>query len=293
MYLEFYNLKIPPFEGTPNPRFFFASEQHREALAAIEYTVRMRKGFVLITGCVGSGKTTVARTVCQRCSDEATIVQITPGRINASSIIRQILRHLGVEADSRDEHFDLIEQLHQQLMARLDEQCPVVLLVDEAQTLPDEALEGLRLLSNLDTATRKPIQIVLVGQPELRQRIRGTQFTALRQRIVMAKQLGPFELDETTQYILHRLKVSADDNQQTPDAFTDGAIREIHRVSEGVPRLINHLCDNCLLLGFVNETHQVSAAMVHRVAQDMVPSFEEATPPLDRLNPPLTLAGNM
>ena len=293
MYLDFYNFKCLPFENTPDPRFFFASEQHREALAAIEYTIRMRKGFVLITGCVGSGKTTVARAVCQRCGDQATVVQITPGNDSSGALVRQILKALAVNVEQHDEHFDLIDRLRQQLMERLDQDRPVVLLVDEAQVLCDDALESLRLLSSLDTSTQKPIQIVLVGQSELRQKIRGSQFEALRQRIVMAKQLNPFDVEETGRYINHRLATAAAEGQEARAVFSPGAVREIHRISGGIPRLINQLCDNCLLIGFVQESTKITTAMVHRVSQDMLPGFEEpaSIPGLESRE--LSLAGNM
>ena len=275
MYIEFYNLAMLPFENTPDPRLFFASEQHREALAAIEYTIRMRKGFALITGDIGSGKTTVGRTMCERCGDQATIVQVLPGHDHAQSLLRQVLRALGVTVHRRDDYCDMVDRLRERLTDHLEQDRPVVLFVDEAQTLSDEALEALRLLSNLDTASAKPIQIVLVGHPELRQRIRQPRHNALRQRIVMAKQLYPFQIEETGSYILHRLRAASGEMHEPQVRFTPGAIREIHRITGGVPRLINVVCDNCLLLGFVREVRDITPDIVHRVAEDMVPSFDD------------------
>ncbi len=298
MYLDFFGLKSPPFENTPDPRFFFASEQHREALAAIEYTIRTRKGFVLITGQVGCGKTTVAHAVCRRCGDQATIVPIVPGHDSARSVLRQILKGLGVVTDRHDEYHELVEALRHKLMEHLDHDRPVVLLIDEAQNLQDESLEAIRMLSNLDTSTRKPVQVVLVGQPELRQRVRDSRHEALRQRVAMSKQLHPFEYEQTHQYILHRLRAACEDGdtesqQESTVVFQPGAVREIHRISGGIPRLINQLCDNCLLLGFVQETKLITAAMVHRVCQDMIPSFDEPAPQSGRFATELSLAGNM
>lgn len=277
MYLEFYHLASLPFENTPDPRFFFASEQHREALAAIEYTIRMRKGFALITGDIGSGKTTVGRIMCDRCGDQATIVQVLPGHHSSQSLLRQVLRSLGVTVNRRDDYGDMVERLRERLMDHLEQDRPVVLFVDEAQTLSDEALEALRLLGNLDTAVAKPIQIVLVGQPELRQRVRQPRHSALRQRIVMAKQLCPLQIEETGSYIMHRLRTATGGEHEPQVRFTPGAIREIHRITNGIPRLINVACDNCLLLGFVREVRDITPDMVHRVAEDMVPSFDEAS----------------
>lgn len=213
MYHEFYNLEVLPFENTPDPRFFFASEQHREALAAVEYTIRMRKGFVLITGDIGSGKTTVGRTMCEHCGDQATIVHVGWGHQDRNGLIRQILRNLNVKCGRDDDHGRLLDRLGKHLSEQLQLDRPVVLFVDEAQTLSDEALGELRLLSNFDTAADKLLQIALVGQPELRQRIRLPQHAALRQRIVMAKQLRPLNLAETHQYIVHRLRSAAASGQ--------------------------------------------------------------------------------
>ena len=288
MYLEFYNLDTMPFENTPDPRFFYASEQHREALAAIEYSIRMRKGFVLITGAIGSGKTTVGRTMCQRCATQATIVTVMPGQVSGTVVLRQILRSLNVAPKATEDHSRLLERLRDQFLAHSAERKPIVLFVDEAQTLSESALEELRLLSNFDTTTEKLAQVVLVGQPELRQRIRMPRFDALRQRIVMAKQLAPLSLEETTGYIRHRVAAASSDPSKPGVEFTESTIREIHRSTGGIPRLINFTCDNCLLLGFVREARQITPLMVQRVMADMLPRFDEAVEvvgPVEAIDP--------
>ena len=292
MYNNFYHLNSLPFENTAQPRFFYDSEQHREALAAIEYTIRMRKGIVLITGEIGSGKTTVGRMMCQRCGDQATIVEIVPRRDSGIELLRQILQSVNLPAERKEDYFVLVERLRVFLIEQSQEHKPVVLFVDEAQNLSDEAIEELRLLSNLESDNNKLLQIVLVGQPELRQQIRRPEYSALRQRIVMAKQLRPFEIDETIQYITHRFNAASKNPKRVDLPFGPGTIQEIHRAAQGIPRLINIVCDNCLLLGLVRETKQITSAMVHQVIQDMVPRYETTPVKNDTQGSNLSLAGN-
>lgn len=275
MYQSYFQLNDMPFENTPDPRFFFASDQHCEALAAIEYTIRMRKGFVMITGEIGSGKTTVGRTMCQRCGNKATLVQVLHGHQQRQGLVRQVLRVLNIKCRRGDDHARMLERLQDHVMLLLEQQKPLVLFIDEAQTLSDEALEELRLLSNFDTATYKPVQVVLIGQPELRQRVRSPRLKALRQRIVMAKRLAALHLADATAYIEHRIRTASEDPQQPQVNFEPEAVTQIHRFSGGVPRLLNVVCDNCLLLAYVRETHTVTEEMVQRVLEDMVPSLEE------------------
>ena len=277
MYEDFFKLATLPFENTPDPRFFFASEQHREALAAIEYTIRMRKGIVLITGAIGSGKTTVGHTMWQRCGSQTTIVEIGHGHEDRHALLRQVLRQLELPHSASEDHAVLVERLRTHLLEQVRRDQPVVLFVDEAQTLSDDALEELRLLSNLGTATDKAIQIVLIGQPKLRQRIRSQRHDALRQRIVMSKQLLPLNRTETLQYVTHRLRAASSDPDEPAVCFSDAAVDAIFTYTWGVPRLINVACDNCLLLGFVRGSRQITPAIVERVVQDMVPSFSGST----------------
>ena len=271
MYEKFYNLEVPPFECTPDPRFFYASEQHREALAAIEYTIRMRKGIVMVTGAIGSGKTTVGRTMLERCADCATIVQVAHGHAKGAELIKHVLRALGVAMRRTEEHAECLERLQVQLREHAMRGKPVVLFVDEAQTLSDEALEELRLISNFDTNTQRLLQLVLIGQPELRDRVRTPQMAPLRQRIVMAKQIAPLNIAETATYIAHRLKAASIDKDNVAVSFAGDAIEAIFAQSRGTPRLLNVMCDNCLLLGFVHESRRITSAMVRKVVEDMVP----------------------
>ena len=273
MYHEFYKLQVLPFENTPDPRFFYASEHHREALAAVEYTIRMRKGFVLLTGDIGSGKTTVGRTMAERCADKCQIVPVLHGHDTGESLVRQIMRSLELAMVEGEDHARRVERLRQKLLDQLYQNRPVVLLVDEAQNLPDEALEELRLMSNFDTTAEKLVQIVLIGQPELRDRFRTSRLAPLRQRIVLAKQLRPLNLQETGGYIMHRIRAASLDMQSVQVGFDAEAVAEVYRFTAGVPRLINAVCDNCLLLGFVREARTITPAIVKRGIEDMVPNF--------------------
>ncbi len=274
MYESFFNLSMMPFENTPDPRFFFQSEQHREALAAIEYTIRMRKGFVLITGDIGSGKTTVGRAMCERCGDRATIVNITHSHQDGGSLIRQTLRALQIRSGREEDHGRLLERLGAYLLDRNNQRKPAVLFVDEAQTLSDDALEELRLMSTFDTSTHKAIQIVLVGQPELRQHIANTpRLTALRQRIVLAKHLRPLDAEDVVCYVEHRIRVASNKPESPAVRFDRGALNRIHQTTHGIPRLINVICDNAMLMAYVSETRVIGSGIINRVIQDMVPNF--------------------
>jgi general secretion pathway protein A len=290
MYDKYYNFARMPFENTPDPRFFYASEQHREALAAIEYTIRMRKGIVLVTGDIGSGKTTVGRTMLQRCGGDATIVQLVHGHRTGIELIHHVLRSLDVETKENDDHARLLERLEVYLKSQSNVSRPVVLFIDEAQTLSVEALEELRLISNFDTNTTKLLQLVLVGQPELRDQIASPSLSALRQRIVMAKRLKPLGIQDTAGYIAHRLRAASTDPKNVAVSFSGEAIAAMYDATRGIPRLLNVVCDNCLLLGFVKEQRRITPIMVRQVLDDMVPSFEDMTTEQDN-EPRLSLAG--
>ncbi|MAE66688.1 MAG: hypothetical protein CMJ18_20670 [Phycisphaeraceae bacterium] len=291
MYESFYHLASLPFENTPDPKFFFASEPHREALAAIEYTIRMRKGFVVVTGGVGTGKTTVGQAMRARCGNKADIVAVTYGHTRRDGLLRQVLRALKIEHDPADDHAVLVERAEQYLLEQIGVDRPVVLFVDEAQTLADEALEELRLLTNLDTATSRLIQIVLVGQPELRPRLNAPQHAALRQRIVMAKQIHPLGLEETAAYIRHRLGAAALDPESARGTFNAAAIQAVYHSTGGIPRLINITCDNCLLMGYVREQRVVTDSTVNKVTLEMMPNFEITEDSAPQSRPALALAG--
>ena len=276
MYESLYNFAVLPFENTPDPRFFYASEQHREALAAIEYTIRMRKGIILITGDIGSGKTTVGRAMLHRCKMQATIVQLLHGHDCGKFMLRQILTNLNINCEPDAERSVMLEAVHGLLHEYARRSRPVVLFVDEAQTLSDAALEELRLLSNFDTDTQKLLQLVLIGQPELRHRIGLPHFAALRQRIVLSKRLEPLCRKDVAGYIAHRIEAASRDPQNIGVHFDDASMDEVFNATNGTPRLINVICDNALLIAFVQQSRVVTREMVSQVIQDMVPTRHAA-----------------
>ncbi|MEX2212977.1 MAG: AAA family ATPase, partial [Phycisphaeraceae bacterium] len=175
----------------------------------------------------------------------------------------------------QDDHGRLMERLGGHLFDLARKQQPLVLLVDEAQTLADHALEELRLMSSFDTATQKLIQIVIVGQPELRERLQQPSLAPLRQRIVLAKHLRPLDLNETASYILHRLQVAATDPDRPRVAFNHQAIYRIYQISGGIPRMINAVCDNAMLLGYVNKQRIIDDSVINQVSRDMICDLNE------------------
>jgi len=273
MYETYYHLAAAPFENTPDPRFFFASDQHNEALAAIEYTIRMRKGIVLITGQIGAGKTTVSRAMLRRCGESATVIQLSHGHRTADELITHMLHRLGLSDAGRGSHAHRLERLEQHLLQCAAAGRPVVLFVDEAQTLSDAALEELRLISNFDTEQTKLLQLVLIGQPELRERLNQESLAPLRQRIIIARKLRPLNANETARYIDHRLRVASEDPDELRVRFDPKAVQRIAAFTGGVPRLINAVCDHCLLLGMVQKTDTISRKMTERVIADMLPGL--------------------
>jgi general secretion pathway protein A len=294
MYEAFFNLKALPFENTPDPQFFFGSEEHREALAAIEYTIRMRKGYVCVTGPVGTGKTTVGRTMISRCADNSRIVPILHGHEDGKQLLRQILRAVEVTYHTNDDHAILLEKVFTFLHEQYATGEPVVLLVDEAHTMSDSALEELRMLSNYDTNRAKLVQVVLVGQPELVHRLQQPDMASLRQRLAMVKTLRPMNIQETAAYIGHRIRLASIDPQHLQVRFPGKTLEAIYNLTHGVPRLINYLCDGAMLLASVKKEREITPAMIQIVSADLSLSlkhndFVSSTSDAPRL----ALAGNM
>lgn len=265
MYQEYYGLDAPPFNITPDPRYLFYSHRHREAFEHILFGISQRTGFIQITGDVGTGKTTLCRAVLERLDEGYSTALILNPVMTGIQLLRSILRELGLN-DRGNDRVRLIDRLNQFLLDRARAEEDVVLFVDEAQDMSDELLEQVRLLSNLETDDRKLLQIVLIGQPELRSRLERDELRQLRQRITVRYHLGPISRRETESYIQHRLRVAGSNARPT---FSRAAIRAIHRHSRGIPRLINAVCDKTLLCGYVEGRDHLRWHQVRRAIRDL------------------------
>ena len=267
MYQAFFGLNEKPFAITPDPRYLFLSERHAEALAHLLYGITEAGGFIQLTGEVGTGKTTVVRSLLAQTPQHAEIALILNPRMTAPEFLLTICEELGIGVqDSATESLkDLVDILSQYLLRAHGGGKRVVLVVDEAQNLAPEVLEQVRLLTNLETNTQKLLQIILIGQPELRDLLDRNDMRQLAQRITGRYHLCPLTVEETAAYVRHRLRVAG----ATSDLFTPRALREAHRLARGVPRLINVLCDRALLGAYTQDRHQVGAAFIRRGAAEV------------------------
>ncbi|HUN27710.1 MAG TPA: AAA family ATPase [Steroidobacteraceae bacterium] len=274
MYLSFFGLNEKPFAITPDPRYLYLSERHAEALAHLLYGINEAGGFVQLTGEVGTGKTTVVRSLLAQTPQNAEIALILNPRMTAPEFLLTICEELGIGVPdaSTGSLKDLVDILSHYLLRAHGAGKRVVLVVDEAQNLAPEILEQVRLLTNLETNTQKLLQIIVIGQPELRDMLARTEMRQLAQRITGRYHLCPLLGPETAAYVRHRLRVAG----ATSDIFTPRALAEVHRLSGGVPRVINVLCDRALLGAYTQDRHRVTTPMVRRSAQEV---FGRRLPP--------------
>ena len=272
MYTSFFGLNEKPFSITPDPRYLFMSERHGEALAHLVYGVTESGGFIQLTGEVGTGKTTLVRTLLlNRMPDNADVAVVLNPQVSALEFLATICEELGIEMP--DEPYGskaLIDRLNQHLLSAHGEGRRVILVVDEAQNLSRDVLEQVRLLTNLETAKQKLLQIILIGQPELRELLARTDLRQLAQRITGRYHLEPLSRDEAAAYIEHRLKVAG----AIGEVFDTGAKREVFRLSEGVPRIINVICDRALLGAYAKETRRVTRRLVKRASDEISGKLE-------------------
>lgn len=258
VYLEYYGLGEPPFDITPNPKFIYFSAKHREAYNHMLYGIRERKGFVQLTGEVGAGKTTVCRSALDALGDRWETALIFNPVLDPDLLIKSIAMEFGLKPKGMD-RLETLSILNEFLLQLAAKDRDAVLIIDEAQDLTDALLEQVRLLSNLETYERKLLQIVLMGQPELRDRLNAYGMRQLRQRITVRYHLKSLSLVEVGQYVRHRLHISG--SRGAPH-FTMAAIWRIHRYSTGIPRLVNAVCDKCLLAGYVQQRETIDFGMV-------------------------------
>jgi general secretion pathway protein A len=276
MYLQFFGLAEKPFAITPDPRYLYLSGRHADALAHLVYGINEAGGFIQLTGEVGTGKTTTIRSLLARAPKTAEIALILNPRLSATEFLRSLCEELGLAADDagESENKNLVDVLNRYLLRAHSLGRRVVLVVDEAQNLAPDVLEQVRLLTNLETETQKLLQIILIGQPELRKLLAREDLRQIAQRITARFHLDPLSREETAAYVRHRLRVAG----ATTDIFTRGALREIYRVSGGIPRVINILCDRAMLGAYTQELHLVPGSLVRRAGaevfgRDFLPSW--------------------
>jgi general secretion pathway protein A len=267
MYLSFFGLNEKPFSITPDPRYLYLSERHAEAMAHLLYGINEAGGFVQLTGEVGTGKTTIVRSLLAQAPKNAEIALILNPKMTATEFLLTICEELGIgvpdsAAESRK---DLVDILSQYLLRAHAAGRRVVLVVDEAQNLAPDVLEQVRLLTNLETNTQKLLQIILIGQEELRELLARNELRQLAQRITGRYHLSPLSTEETTAYVRHRLRVAG----ATADIFNRFALEEIYRLSSGVPRVINVICDRSLLGGYSQDRHRITGPLVRNAASEV------------------------
>src|SRR5690348_3661346 len=265
MYNKFFGLKESPFNVNPDPRFLYLTHHIQEALACLIYGIQTRRGFVLLTGEVGTGKTTVLNKLLEWCRQEriSTAFMFNP-RLNEAEFFDFMMADFGITCESSLKSRTLMK-LNEWLLEQYRSGTRVVLIVDEAQNLSPAMLEEIRLLTNLETSTAKLLQIVLAGQPELEDKVNEPQLRQLRQRITLWAKTRPLTMLETQGYINERLRIAGRTGEEI---FIPEAIETVHRHSNGIPRLVNLLCEHALINAFVEHRTTVSAKMVEEVALD-------------------------
>jgi len=286
MYQDYYHLKKEPFHITPDPEFLFLSPSHKQALGSIVYGVRNKKGFIVITGEVGVGKTTILRSYLEGIAKQKTkIIYIFNSNVSFKNLLKTIYKELGLDAKTGD-IVEMLNDLYQILMEEYKQGNTVLLIIDEAQNMPIETLENLRMLSNLETSKEKLLQIVLIGQYEFEEILNLYALRQLKQRIVIRSTIISLSEKESVAYIKHRLAKAA---FNASPVFTKGALKRIVKEAKGIPRNLNILCDNALVTGFGYKIKPVSTKIVNEVITDFNGGGEEKIPLLKWIIPPAAL----
>ncbi len=268
MYKKFYGLKENPFNLTPDPDFIFLGRVHKKALAYLTYGLDAGRGFVQLTGEIGSGKTTLLRTLLMRNRNKIKSAFIVNTKATFEQLFRMILYQFSViELESPCSKEVLLNKFHSFLLEQARQNCPVVIILDEAQNLDKSVLEEIRMLSNLETGKHKLVQMIFVGQPELRDIFLLPELKQLKQRISVAFHIYPLGRDDTMAYIEHRMKVAGSKNSSI---FTQCACDEVYSYSSGIPRLINIVCDAALLAGYVEERKSIDGKVIKEVINDLI-----------------------
>src|SRR6202451_1033633 len=265
MYQRFFGLRESPFNVNPDPRYLFMTPQIQEALAGLMYGIQTRKGFILLTGEVGTGKTTLLNRLLDWLRGQrVATAYIFNSRLEVNHLFDFMMADFEIPCESREKSHVLL-RLNQWLLERYRAGETAVLIIDEAQNLSDEVLEEIRLLTNLETSTEKLLQIVLTGQPELEEKLKLTQLRQLRQRITLRSRTAPLTLEETFGYIAERLRIAGANGEPI---FSKEAIQTVHLYSRGIPRIVNLLCEHALINAYVDHLRPVPAHLVEEVARE-------------------------
>ena len=287
MYKKFFGLKENPFNVNPDPRYLYLTPNTQEALACLTYGIETRKGFILLTGEVGTGKTTLINKLLEWLHKERVFTAfVFNPRLSVSQFFDFMMADFGIPCETHQKG-QMLLKLNQWLLDRYQAGERAVLVVDEAQNLSPQMLEEIRLLTNLETSTEKLLQIVLAGQPELEQKLNQPQLRQLRQRITLRAKTRQLTLEETRGYIEERMRIAGADN---PDIFSPEAVAAVHHYARGIPRVTNLLCEHALVSSFVDQKNPVPAEIVEEVARDfdlhIVDPLAQTPPPAPALTFP-------
>jgi len=265
MYKEFFGLRANPFNVNPDPRYLFLTKHTEEALACLTYGIQSRKGFVLLTGEVGTGKTTLINKLLEWLRlQQVSTAFIFNSRMNVPQFLDYMMADFGIACESKTKS-QILLRLYNWLLDRYRAGETAVLIIDEAQNLSDELLEEIRLMTNLETFTEKLLQIVLVGQPELEQKLKQPHMRQLRQRLTLRAKTHPLSAEDTKAYVAQRLRIAGSNGHQI---FAPEALLAVHRYSSGIPRVVNLICEHCLVSAFVDQHKTIGPEVVDAVARD-------------------------
>jgi len=274
MYEAFYHLRSKPFQLGPDPRFFFSSRGHQRAMAYLVYGAHQGEGFIIITGEIGAGKTMLASTLAHKlASQNLMLAQVVSTRLKDDDMVRMVAASFGLVQDNSKAV--LLDRIEQHLLASHRQGKRALLIVDEAQNIPPESVEELRMLSNFSNGAHSLLQTFLLGQPEFRRMLLSPAMEQLRQRVIASCHLGPLDRAETEGYILHRLVTAGWRNDPT---FSADAFNGIHQYTGGIPRKINVMCDRLLLMGCLDKKHALTGAEVASLVEELQQEFA----PLER-----------
>jgi len=291
MYKEFYRLRLNPFEMTPDPSFLFLTRRHQEALMALYYGVHRRKGFVVLTGDVGTGKTLLIRCLLRMLKDsEIACAYVFNSRLSTLDFLHYVATEFGLAVSGKTKG-EVLQDLRKHLIERHQKNLTNMIVVDDAQGLSIKLLEEIRLLTNLETEQEKLLQILLVGQPELDEKLDSFELRQLRQRIALRSHLEPLDLEETGGYIRHRLQL-AGAPAEACDLFAEETIARIYRHSRGVARLINTVCESALVTAFARQLTSVPPEIIDEVAYDLRLGVASSPRPERRKNNDVALEGH-